>query len=364
MRKIAIYGGTFDPVHKGHINVAKYVIEQLQLDELYFVPANNSPFKSKQKNVNSLHRINMLNQVLEEKMFVSDFEIKRGGTSYTIDTLKYFNHKFSSDQLYLIIGSDHLAKLDKWREIDKIAQLAQIVVIKRTKKVNKINSKKYKAIILNNPLWDFSSSEFKQGYLDSVDDKVLDYIQEHGLYLEKIVHSMVSALRAKHCMNTGHFAAEMAKKFNVDARKAYIAGILHDIAKEWDVQQSREYLLQFEPQYANVHEHELHQVCGYSWVKHQYKLKDRDILHAILVHTTLDDRTEQNIISPLDKILFISDKISPGRRFIGVQKLRELAFQDLDQAFEKVIEYVYNYNIQKGVKFTPRQEQIYRKYLK
>ncbi|UUD36612.1 nicotinate-nucleotide adenylyltransferase [Mycoplasmopsis citelli] len=364
MKKIAIYGGSFDPIHKGHIAAARYVIEELQLDELYFVPANNSPFKTKSKNNNALHRVNMLRLVTEEKMFVSDFEIKRGGTSYTIDTVKYFAKKFPQDQLFLIIGSDHLPKLDKWKDIQKIAQLSKIVVLRRSKNINKINAKKYQAIILKNPLWDFSSTEFKKGYLDSVEDVIMDYIQENGLYLEKIIHSMLSALRAKHCISTGNFAAEMAKKFNISAKKAYVAGILHDIAKEWDEDQSRAFLAQYEPQYANVLKHELHQVCGYTWVKHAYKLKDHDILHAILVHTTLDDGTNERKISNLDKIIFISDKISPGRRFPGIQKLRQLAFEDLDATFEKVIQYVYEYNIQKGVKFSQRQQEIYRKYLK
>lgn len=361
--KIAIYGGSFDPIHKGHLEVARYAINQLGLDKLYFVPTNLSPFKTKSKPTSGLDRIKMIELVLEDKMQVSDFEIKRGNTSYTIDTVKFFKQKFPNDDLFLLIGSDNLSKLDKWKKIDEIAQLTQIVVFKRDKKINKINAKKFNALILQNPIWDFSSSEFKKGYLDTVDDKVLNYIQSKYLYLEKILHSSLSALRAKHCMNTGDFAAEMAKKFNFPAQRAYVAGIMHDIAKEWNEIDSRSFLQEFEPQHANVLKHELHQVCGYAWLKHYYKLQDQDILHAILVHTTLDDSTD-NELSTLDKIIFISDKIAQGRRFEGVQKLRELAFKDLDLAFEAVIKYVYEYNLKKGVKFTPRQEQIYRKYLK
>lgn len=360
--KIGIYGGSFDPIHQGHTNVAQYAIQDLTLDKLIFVPTNISPFKSKIKPVKAQDRLNMINLVLEDKMEVSDFEIKRGGVSYTIDTLKYFKHKYPNDELFLILGSDNLTKLDKWKNIDEISKLAQIVIFKRQKKINKINAKKFNAIILNNPIWDFSSTEFKKGYLDSVDDKVIDYIQAHGLYLEKIIHSMLSAKRAKHCLSTGDFAAELAKKHGLNARQAYLAGIMHDIAKEWELEQSKMYIQEFTPQFISAKRHELHQICGYIWAKYQYKIQDQEILHAILVHTTLDDR-ENMQITDLDKIVFIADKICQGRRFEGIQKLRELVFDNLNEGFKAVVKRTYQFNINKGIVFDKRQEQIYRKLM-
>ncbi|WP_025755551.1 nicotinate-nucleotide adenylyltransferase [Mycoplasmopsis cricetuli] len=360
--KIAIFGGSFDPIHIGHVKIAQYAIENLKLDKLIFVPTNISPFKLKSKPASNLDRLNMIKLICKNKMEVSDFEIKRNGPSYTIDTVKYFARKYPNDQLYLIIGSDNVSKLHKWENIELISKLVQIVVFKRDAKINKTNIKKFNAMLLNNPIWKISSTEIRGGNLNFLDLKVLNYIQNNNLYLEKIIHSTLSALRAKHCMSTGNFAAEMAKKFNVNAKQAYLAGILHDIAKEWSEEDSRNYINYFEPSFKDVQKHELHQICGYIWAKHWYKLQDPEILHAILVHTTLDDGTDSDL-SKLDKILFISDKISNGRRFEGIQKLRKLAFEDLDQAFSKVVEYVYNYNLNKNVKFSERQEKIYRKYL-
>jgi nicotinate-nucleotide adenylyltransferase len=111
--KIAIYGGSFNPIHRGHIKVAKTAINDLKLNKLYFVPAYKNPFKHKKKYVDSHHRVNMVNLVKENKMEVSLFEINKKGFSYTIETIKYFKNKYPNDKLYLIIGSDNINKLNK-----------------------------------------------------------------------------------------------------------------------------------------------------------------------------------------------------------------------------------------------------------
>jgi len=111
--KIAIFGGSFNPVHKGHISIAEHAIAELGLDKLFFVPAYSSPFKTKVKYVDAQHRINMLKLELPEKAEVSEFETNRKSTSYTIDTVKYFKQKYPNDEIFLIIGSDNVYKLNK-----------------------------------------------------------------------------------------------------------------------------------------------------------------------------------------------------------------------------------------------------------
>lgn len=111
--KIAIYGGSFNPVHNSHVKIAEYVIEQLKIDRFFFVPAFKSPFKKKQDYLASEHRIKMLNLVKPDHSEVSLFELNRKGVSYTIDTIKYFVHKYPQAQIHLIIGSDQLTKLNK-----------------------------------------------------------------------------------------------------------------------------------------------------------------------------------------------------------------------------------------------------------
>ncbi|ATO30695.1 nicotinate (nicotinamide) nucleotide adenylyltransferase [Mycoplasmopsis bovirhinis] len=354
--KIGIYGGSFDPIHKGHIKLANYVINELQLDKLLIVPTYSSPFKH--KTISPQDKVNMINLVLEAKMELCDFEIKRNSTSYTIDTVKYLKNKYPNDELYLIIGSDNLVKLDKWKDIDLISKLTKIVCLKRTNKINKLNLKRYQGILLNNPIYDYSSTDYKKGYLDLVDLKVANYIQANGLYLEKIIHNSLTALRAKHSMACGAFAAELAKAHGYDAKKAYLAGIMHDIAKEWSEQASREFLAEYAPEYANVPKHFLHQHCSAMWAKHGYLLKDQEIIDAINCHTEMKEE-----MKVLDKILFIADKICQGRKFPGIQKVRQLSFEDLEQGFAKVVKITYQLNISKGVIFSNESLKLYQKHM-
>ncbi|EIE39356.1 nicotinate-nucleotide adenylyltransferase [Mycoplasmopsis canis] len=354
--KIGIYGGSFDPIHKGHIEIAKYVIKELNLDKLLIVPTYVSPFKKKSISIED--KINMINLVLEEKMELCLFEAKRNTISYTIDTVKYIKNKYKNDELFLIIGSDNLSKLHKWKDIDEIANLTKIVALRRSPIINKTNLKKYNGILLKNSYFDFSSSEYKKGYFHMVDPKVAQYIQSKGLYLEEIIHNLLSALRAKHSISCGTLAANLAKVHGYSAKNAYIAGILHDIAKEWDEEESRAFLNDFEPSYKDVPKHFLHQHCGAALVKHGYLLENQEIIDAINCHTGM--RSE---MTKLDKILFISDKICEGRRFPGIQKVRELCFANLDKGFAKVVRITYEWNLSKGVKFSDETLKIYNKYM-
>ncbi|UWW00528.1 hypothetical protein NW064_04695 [Mycoplasmopsis felis] len=153
-------------------------------------------------------------------MELCDFEVKQNTVSYTINTVKYLKNKYKNDELYLIIGSDNITKLNKWKNIDEIASLTKIVVFKRNKNINKINIKKYNGILLNNPIWNYSSTDFKKGKLNYVNEKVMDYIQSKNLYLSEIIHNSMSAKKfTKHSVSTASFAAELAKVHNVSAKK-------------------------------------------------------------------------------------------------------------------------------------------------
>ncbi|MHA3838431.1 nicotinate-nucleotide adenylyltransferase [Mycoplasma sp. VS1572C] len=356
--KIGIYGGSFDPIHKGHIKTARYVINKLELDKLLFVPAASSPFKTKGKKAIDEDRKNMVELVLEDKMELCDFELKRGGVSYTIDTVKYLANKYPDAELYLIIGSDHVASLPRWKDIEQIAKLTKIIVVRRDRRINKINIKKFNGRLLDNPIFEASSTDFKKGDFSLVDEKVAHYIAQHNLYLEQLLHNILSAKRAKHCVSTAWFAAELAKKHHYDAKKAYVAGLLHDIAKEFEDEQALYLIEKYEPILGkNLPKYKYHQTAGYIWVKYGYKITDEEITQAILCHTSM-----RLNMSWLDKILFIADKICQGRRYPGIQKTRELCFEDLEAGFSQVVQEAYEYNINKGVVFTPEQKKIYDKY--
>ncbi len=131
--KIGIYGGSFDPVHLGHLLVAQAAIEELGLDQLFFVPAAQSPFKPENKPASDPVRLQWLRLALAGKTncAVDDQEIRRGGTSYTIETMRHYAQQFPGAELFYLVGADNVAKLNDWREADELARLATFVAVPR-----------------------------------------------------------------------------------------------------------------------------------------------------------------------------------------------------------------------------------------
>jgi nicotinate-nucleotide adenylyltransferase len=131
--KLGIYGGSFDPVHLGHLLVAQAAVEELGLDQLFFIPTAQSPFKPDAKPAPDAVRLQLLRLALAGKSNceIDDQEIRRGGTSYTIDTLRDYAKRFPGAELFYLIGADNAAKLNEWREANELAALAEFVVLPR-----------------------------------------------------------------------------------------------------------------------------------------------------------------------------------------------------------------------------------------
>jgi nicotinate-nucleotide adenylyltransferase len=133
MKRIGLFGGSFDPVHLGHLLVAQAAREELALDRLFFIPAAQSPFKPESKPGPATERVKMLRLALAGQTWceIDEQELSRGGTSYTIDTLRGYAAKFPGAELYYMVGADHVPKLPLWREAAELARLATFVVIPR-----------------------------------------------------------------------------------------------------------------------------------------------------------------------------------------------------------------------------------------
>jgi nicotinate-nucleotide adenylyltransferase len=133
MQRLGLFGGSFDPVHLGHLLVAQTAREELELDRLFFIPAAQSPFKPEQRPTPAAARVKLLRLALAGWNWceIDLQEIERGGVSYTVDTLKRYAERFPAAQFYYLIGADHIAQLPKWRAADDLARLAQFVVIPR-----------------------------------------------------------------------------------------------------------------------------------------------------------------------------------------------------------------------------------------
>lgn len=195
--KIAILGGTFDPIHIGHIIIADSVITQLCYDKILFIPASIPPHKKISGKVSDTDRLNMVKLSIEgNKMFdVCDYELLSGVLSYTINTLEYIyqNYKNIEGKIGLIIGFDLVDGFSKWREARKISDIADIIVVNRNdsneKKENeKFNIDEYNMKIINTPNIEISSTLIRENIFSGksvryfLRDKTFDYIVRHNLY--------------------------------------------------------------------------------------------------------------------------------------------------------------------------------------
>jgi len=131
--KLGLFGGSFDPVHLGHLLVAQAAIEELGLDRLFFIPAAQSPFKPATQPAPSAVRLQLLRLALAGRTNceIDDQEIRRGGVSYAIVTVRDYAKRFPQAELFYLVGADHAAKLNEWREAGDLAKLAEFVAIPR-----------------------------------------------------------------------------------------------------------------------------------------------------------------------------------------------------------------------------------------
>ena len=131
--KLGLFGGSFDPVHRGHLLVAQAAREELGLDRLFFIPAAQSPFKPETHPAPAALRLQWLRLALagQTACEVDDQEIRRGGVSYTVETLRDYVRRFPGAELFYLIGADNAAKLGEWRDAGDLARQAEFVAIPR-----------------------------------------------------------------------------------------------------------------------------------------------------------------------------------------------------------------------------------------
>lgn len=201
MLRVGIYGGAFSPIHNGHVAAAKAFMEQMWLDVLFVIPTGISPHKQMSTGASDRDRLEMCKMAFEgvEGVIVSDMEIRRQGTSYTVDTLRALTAP--DRRLFLLCGTDMILSLDTWREPDEIFKLAYPVYIRReedeslddalVKKVTEYRNKYGKNVVrIQAPAVCVSSSQVRAliangaDYSSLVPGKVAEYIKEKELYLK------------------------------------------------------------------------------------------------------------------------------------------------------------------------------------
>jgi nicotinate-nucleotide adenylyltransferase len=131
--KLGLFGGTFNPIHCGHIKAAEQIIEKIGLDRICFIPSNIPPHKEEDYLAGSLHRYKMVELAIsgKDKFCISDYEISKKQKCYTVDTLKHFKEKLPGDELYFIVGHDIFNPIETWKDYKKLFELASFIVLSR-----------------------------------------------------------------------------------------------------------------------------------------------------------------------------------------------------------------------------------------
>jgi nicotinate-nucleotide adenylyltransferase len=191
MQNIGLFGGSFDPVHLGHLLVAQAAREELELDCLFFIPAAQSPFKPERQPTPAARRLQLLRLALAGKSWcaIDDQELRRGGVSYSIDTVRDYSARFPDAKLVYLIGADHVAQLPKWREAPQLATLARFAVIPRPGRPDAPLPAPFSGQTLTGFPLGVSSSQIRARVrhnlpiTDFVPGAVAEAIRNNGLYL-------------------------------------------------------------------------------------------------------------------------------------------------------------------------------------
>ena len=189
---IGLFGGTFDPVHNGHLMIAEWLTEVLEIETTYFIPTKIHPFDKREDITAEHHRVNMLQEVLKDypKFSLSDYEISKTNVSYSIDTIQYYNEKMPGRKLYFFIGSDNLDSFLKWKEPMEILNICHIVVYSRSHSYAENDLYNHpKVLSVASPIIEISSSQIRRRisrqmpYKSLVPKSVFEYINQNKLYL-------------------------------------------------------------------------------------------------------------------------------------------------------------------------------------
>ena len=201
-KKIGILGGSFDPIHNGHLAIAESAYRDFELDEIWLIPAGHSPNKDENKMTNARMRAEMVSLAIEDMPYfkLSMYEIEKEGTSFTYLTLSELKECYPDTEFYFIMGADSLDYFEKWRHPEIICEKANVLVAVRDdmdlediqNKISVLKSLFHAQIYpLSCPKMDISSSEIRLALLNHCElpnglpVKVADYIQKNSLYLKK-----------------------------------------------------------------------------------------------------------------------------------------------------------------------------------
>ena len=382
--KIGILGGTFDPIHNGHIEIALAAMEALGLDRVALMPSGDPPHKQRPTDRWDRFRMAQIAAGSHPGLYASDLEIRREGRTYTVDTLSTLTVERPEVEWTYILGADALYKLDSWKEFPRIARLCAFAGVSRpgcdedlarlrARAISACYHTRVDLLPVSGP--ELSSTAIRKMVAEGlpVDDcvppEVARYIREKGLYLcayneaqlLELLESMLPARRYTHTLGVAGVAQRLAPRCGVDPLRARVAGLLHDCAKAVPIEEMRDLVQKNLP---DLDEDELntkailHAPAGMVMARELFGVRDPSILSAIRKHTVGDGE-----MSPMDALIYVADFIEPGREtFPGLDKARRLAEKDIYRAMRCCAELTSKHLKSRGQTVHPRTLALLNSY--
>jgi len=345
-------GGSFDPIHNGHIAVAHAVLQNFKPRRVLFLPCGQSPLKP--PSIDGEHRFMMtLSAVCHVPEFdVSRMEINREGFSFTVDTISELREICPLDAvIYFIIGADAVLDILKWRGADEIFKKCELIAVYRPgyeiddEHLRDLRGRGAVIHMLEGPKLDVSSTQIREDMAEGkavgglVPQAVEEYATKRGLYSPKpsfeqakaILESRLSPRRFTHTLGTIIEAEKLAQHYGADVEKARWAALLHDCAKEYSADKKRAAcaawgIILDEILYEDIDI--AHSLLGAESAKRDYHIHDKEICQAIAYHTT-----GHKNMTLLDKIILLADFIEPYRcDYPPLEEMRKHAYKDINKA--------------------------------
>ncbi len=360
MASVLIYGGSFNPIHNGHTAVCQYVAENFSFDKIILMPVFLPPHKEVVNTATPEQRLDMCKLAVEDMSFitVSDYEIKKGGKNYTIDTIRDFMKQNPQDKYSIMIGTDMFLTFETWKEWENLGKLVDILVVSREKDDREALKTKQQELckygihskILSNPINEISSTQIRflsESYKENtpVPRRVYEYMAKNKIYTTDkaveeictIIKPILKETRYIHSKNVERRGAELAKIHSLDETKVRIGCILHDICKNID----KEILLQMSKKcdiIGDINFEEspqlLHSFVGAEYIKDRLNIFDEDVINAVRYHTT-----GRPNMTGIEKAVYLADITSVERNYPDVDKVIELSNESLDKAMLLSLEF-------------------------
>lgn len=371
-RRIGLLGGTFNPIHLGHLAMARAAREEMALDEVILMPDGDPPHKEPE-GAGRADRLCMTELAAEGLFPVSHMEADRPGKTYTVDTLEALRAQGAED-ICMIIGADTLRELLTWRDPARVFALCRFAAFGR-RGCEWTDVPGARVTRLETDIPDISSTAIRErvrrglsiGAL--VPPKVEEYIGLHRLYgPPRLLAPEEMRARLRATLHPGRFlhvegveqtVKRLARFYGYDEDRAGLAGLLHDCAKGMSLEEMRACAAKYEVTYDALRGESaalLHAPVGEAVARAEYGVTDPAVLRAIRVHNTGCEA-----MGTLDKLLYISDMIEPSRRsYPGLEALRAEAETGLDRAVILCMRHKLAYVRERGQTLHPDTERALR----